>query len=57
MYIEPRNLTPMTGMHRNEILDMFPASYDQVISDAFKFSKKTQDYQVSARKEYMYKQK
>lgn len=44
-------------MHRNEILDMFPASYDQVISDAFKFSKKTQDYQVSARKEYMYKQK
>jgi len=40
MYIEQRNFTPSTGIHRTDILDMFPANYDQVISDAFKLSKK-----------------
>lgn len=53
--MQQRNLTPMTGIHRNDILDMFPASYDQVVSDAMNYSKKKKEMHMTPRKEHLYK--
>jgi hypothetical protein len=40
----------MTGLQRNEILNMFPASYDQIASEALMLAKKRRESQFSPRK-------
>ncbi len=51
MYLEHRNLTPMTGSHRVDILEMYPSTQDEVVYEAMSTSKKIKDLQISPRKE------
>lgn len=54
--MEQRNLTPMTGSHRIDLLEMFPATYDQAGFDILS-SKRLKDFQPSPKKTKTSRQK